>query len=387
MTEMTHELMRSPAGWPADRHRIGLRIRILGAMLLAILPLAGVLAYGIASGRIVIDPPQAALVLVVGALLAFAVTAGTTWIAASLFVLRPTRTLITTARRLAAGDLSARAEHTGSGELGELTRTINEMAEAIERKTTQVESLNARLGQRTRQLEASNEELEAFAYSVSHDLRAPLRGIDGFTRIIIEEHGESLPEDAQRYLRLVRDNARQMGDLVDGLLAFSRLGRRAMHLQPVEPATLARKAVEALRPEFEDRPVDIRIDESMPTCTADAVLLQQVFTNLIGNAIKYARGRDPAVIEVGWHPSPTGAATYFVKDNGQGFDMRYAHKLFGVFQRLHRAEDYEGSGIGLALVQRIVQRHGGRIRAEAEVGRGATFSFVIDHFEGDTDGT
>lgn len=371
------------------RHGFGLRARILGVILLAKLPVTGFLLYGITSKHVVIEPPQAVLIFAIGILLAFAATAGTAWLVISLFVLRPTRTLTATARRLAAGDLSARAGYRGSGELGELARTIDEGSDAIERKTSQIESLNEQLAQRTRQLETSNEELEAFAYSVSHDLRAPLRGIGGFTRILIEEYATDLPEDAARYLNLIEDNTQQMGGLVDGLLAFSRLGRRAMHPQPVEPAALARQALDGLHPELEGRPMDIRIDETMPFFDADPILIQQVFANLLGNAIKYSRGRDPAIIEVGWHPTPEGTPAYFVRDNGHGFDNRYVHKLFGVFQRLHRAEEYEGSGIGLALVQRVVHRHGGRIWAEGELDRGATFSFTIEDaqgIEGEKDG-
>lgn len=220
-------------------------------------------------------------------------------------------------------------------------------------------------------LEAANKELGAFSYSVSHDLRAPLRAMDGFARILVEDYGPHLDPQAQRYLHLVRDNARQMGQLVDDLLGFSRLGRQPLKKQPVAPGELVRQALAELREEQEERGIELKIGE-LPPCQADPALLRQVFVNLLSNALKYTRDREKAVIEVGWREG-----AYFVRDNGTGFDMRYAHKLFGVFQRLHRAEEYEGTGVGLAIVQRIVHRHNGRVWAEAELDKGATFYFTI----------
>lgn len=224
-------------------------------------------------------------------------------------------------------------------------------------------------------LEEAVQELEAFSYSVSHDLRAPLRAMDGFSRILAEEHGANLSSEAQRYLRLVRDNAQQMGHLVDDLLAFSRLSRQPLTREWVDPARVARQALAERRDELEGRRLKISIGE-LPACWADPALLKQVVANLLGNALKFTRGREAAEIQVGCSQDGDGSV-YFVRDNGAGFDMRYADKLFGVFQRLHRAEEYEGTGVGLAIVQRIVHRHGGRVWAEGEVGRGATFSFTI----------
>lgn len=224
-------------------------------------------------------------------------------------------------------------------------------------------------------LEEAVQELEAFSYSVSHDLRAPLRAMDGFSRILAEEHGANLSSEAQRYLRLVRDNAQQMGHLVDDLLAFSRLSRQPLTREWVDPARVARQALAERRDELEGRRLKISIGE-LPACWADPALLKQVVANLLGNALKFTRGREAAEIQVGCSQDGAGSV-YFVRDNGAGFDMRYADKLFGVFQRLHRAEEYEGTGVGLAIVQRIVHRHGGRVWAEGEVGRGATFSFTI----------
>jgi PAS domain S-box-containing protein len=227
-------------------------------------------------------------------------------------------------------------------------------------------------------LQAANKELEAFTYSVSHDLRAPLRAMHGFSRILIEDYSAEMPEEAQTYLQLVQDNARQMGRLVDDLLAFSRLGRQPVVKRPVKMADLARQVFDDLQADREGRQVEFTVGD-MPVCDADPGLMRQVFANLIGNALKFTRGQEVAAIEIGTSPkrAEDGEEVIYVRDNGVGFDMAYAHKLFGVFQRLHRAEDYEGTGVGLALVQRIVHRHGGRIWAEAEVDRGATFFIAL----------
>jgi light-regulated signal transduction histidine kinase (bacteriophytochrome) len=225
------------------------------------------------------------------------------------------------------------------------------------------------------ELASANRELEAFSYSVSHDLRAPLRAMDGFSRILLEEYADGLPEDAQRYLRLVRDNATQMGRLIDDLLAFSRLSRQELVRRRVDPAAVARQVMQELAATSDARRVEVQIAELPPT-RADPLLLRQVYANLLGNALKFTRDRDPAVIEVGGLECD-GEAVYTVRDNGVGFDMRYADKLFGVFQRLHRAEDYEGTGVGLAIVQRIIHRHGGRVWAESTPGQGATFFFTL----------
>jgi len=226
------------------------------------------------------------------------------------------------------------------------------------------------------ELRLANQELEAFAYTVSHDLRAPLRAINGFVQILLEEYAAELQGEARRYLGLVAGNAQLMGRLVDDLLRFSRLNRQPMRRQPVETRRVVDRALEQLRSSIEDRPVEISIGQ-LPPCRGDANLLEQVFVNLVGNGIKYSRGRTPARIEIGSRADADGQTVYFVKDNGTGFDMNYAHKLFGVFQRLHRSEDYEGTGVGLAIVQRIVHRHGGRIWPEAEVDHGATFFFTL----------
>jgi len=235
--------------------------------------------------------------------------------------------------------------------------------------------LEARVRARTAELEAANHELEAFSYSVSHDLRAPLRAIQGFARILLDTYAPSLPDQAQHYLHLVVDSAQHMGQLIEDLLAFSRMSRQPLTKQPVALAALVRQVLQDLRPLQGARHIDVCMG-TLPLCQADPALLKQVMSNLLANALKFTSRRAAAVIEVGWRQEQ-GEAIYFVKDNGAGFDMAYADKLFGVFQRLHRADEYEGTGVGLAIVQRIIHRHGGRIWAEAAVEQGATFSFTL----------
>jgi len=257
-----------------------------------------------------------------------------------------------------------------------------ERAERAEKEARRLAAeLEHRVKERTVELEAANKELEAFAYSVSHDLRSPLRAIDGFSQILLKEYVQTLPEKPQHYLQMVCDNARQMGRLIDDLLRFSRTGRQSVQLLSVSPQQLVEQCLEELRPEREGRRIEIQIKD-LPGCWGDSDLLKQVWLNLLGNALKYTRGRDPAKIEIGSFVRDDGGGArgetvYYVRDNGVGFDMQYASKLFGVFQRLHSAGEFEGTGIGLALVQRIIHRHGGRIWADAKVDQGATFCFTL----------
>ena len=246
------------------------------------------------------------------------------------------------------------------------------------------DEIEQRVAERTAQLATAVQELEAFSYSVSHDLRAPLRAMNGFARILMEDYAPELTEDARHAVRRVHDNAQRMGMLIDDLLAFSRLSRQPLKKQAVAPAAVARQALEDLRAELDGRQVEVHIGD-LPPCHADAALLKQVFVNVLGNALKFTRRRPLACIEVG-SERRDGDTIYFVRDNGVGFDMQYADKLFGVFQRLHRQDEYEGTGVGLSIVQRIIHRHGGRVWAEAEPDTGATFYFTLGEAGGEPAG-
>ncbi len=257
--------------------------------------------------------------------------------------------------------------------LHELDSKRRQAAQAIER-------LNEELKCRSVELEAANKELEAFSYSVSHDLRAPLRHIDGFSKLLLEEHSAELSDQAQHYLSRVRDGARRMGQLVDDLLSLSRVGRQELRWHIVGLNSLVEEVRRDLKPETEGRQIDWKVGP-LPFVECDPALMKQVFANLLSNALKFTRPRAQAVIELGTM-TRDGQDVAFVRDNGVGFSMKYADKLFGIFQRLHRQEDFEGTGVGLATVQRILHKHGGRVWAEGELDKGATFYFVFGEPEG-----
>jgi signal transduction histidine kinase len=241
-------------------------------------------------------------------------------------------------------------------------------------------SLELRVKARTSELEDSNRELEAFSYSVSHDLRSPLRSIDGFSRMVLEENEGRLAPDSVRKLGIIQAGAQQMGMLIDDLLSFSRLGRVELKKRRVFTDGVVAEVIAELKQENPKRNIEFVIQE-LPACYADPILIRQVFRNLLGNAVKFSRLRPAARIEVGSIPDiPANdhTVTFFIKDNGAGFDMRYIDKLFGVFQRLHRTEDFPGTGVGLALVKRIVERHGGKVWAEGAVDAGATFYLTLE---------
>jgi PAS domain S-box-containing protein len=226
------------------------------------------------------------------------------------------------------------------------------------------------------ELQSAVKELDAFSYSVSHDLRAPLRAIDGYSQIVLKQCGPLMSEEQRRYLQRVRDNTVQMGHLVDDLLTLSRLGRQPLARQLVSTGTIVEEVLRDVRQQVAGRSVQVSVGE-LPPVWGDPGLLKQVFMNIIDNAFKYTRLRDDAVVEIDSRRMGD-EQVFIVRDNGVGFDMQYADKLFDVFQRLHRAEDFAGTGVGMAIVQRIVQRHGGRVWAEAVVDRGATFYFTTE---------
>lgn len=271
------------------------------------------------------------------------------------------------ANRIAAGELGHRIRLPGADELAGLGRSFDGMAE--------------RLGATIGQLEDSNRELEAFSYSVSHDLRAPLRHVSGFVDLLSEHAAERLDARSLEYLAVIRRAAQNMGQLIDDLLAFSRIGRAPLAPGPVQLRPMIDEIVAELSGTERHAPEVVWRISELPEVVADAAMLRLVWTNLIDNALKFTRDRPVAHVEIGARDG-AGGPEFFVKDDGVGFDMRYAGQLFGVFQRVHRQDEFEGTGVGLANVKRIVLRHGGRVGAEARVGEGATFWFSLPRSPG-----
>jgi light-regulated signal transduction histidine kinase (bacteriophytochrome) len=250
-------------------------------------------------------------------------------------------------------------------ELKSAQRDIAELNRGLEEKITK----------RTEQLRQTNKELEDFSYSVSHDLRAPLRIIDGFGQILIEDYAGRLDEEGQQTIAVIMSNARKMGKLIDDLLQFSKTGKSELKTERVDMNSLVREVIQELKAGGMPIPGQLK-QYKLGIAQGDGAMLKQVWVNLISNAIKYSGKKEQPLIEIG-QAEKDGRRSYFVKDNGAGFDMKYAGKLFGVFQRLHSEEEFEGTGVGLALVQRIIVRHGGTIRAEGKLNEGASFYFTL----------
>jgi signal transduction histidine kinase len=244
------------------------------------------------------------------------------------------------------------------------------------RKTKALNEANRILNRRNAELVAANEELEAFSYTVSHDLRAPLRHVSGYAEILREHAQSTLDDKGRRYVDLIQESAARLGDLIDRFLAFARMGRADIHITSVDMNNLVHDVCKDLQSETAGRSIEWQIG-NLPMVQADVDMMRQVWFNLISNAIKYSRPRDPARIEIGCDTTQPAEFVFHVRDNGVGFSMQYATKLFGVFQRLHRESEFEGTGIGLANVRRIISRHGGRTLAEGIVNGGATISFTL----------
>jgi signal transduction histidine kinase len=285
---------------------------------------------------------------------------------------------------------SIRASPAGQeNEIAVLIDAFNEMLNQVQERDAALQAARDQLEQRvelrTAQLEAVNKELESFTYSVAHDLRAPLRHIQGFSDALIEDVGDQLDPGARKYLNSIVDSTRRMDQLIHDLLGLAQLGRQELRLRPVGLNSLAQDVVGDLDLETKGRNILWRMGD-LPIVDCDPGLMKQVLYNLLSNAVKYTRPRDPAIIETG-QTTLGGRRVLFVRDNGVGFNMKYSHKLFGVFERLHRREEFEGTGVGLATVQRIIHKHGGRIWAEAAIDRGTTFFFTIGSGETDLNPT
>ena len=287
-------------------------------------------------------------------------------------ITRPLNKLTEAASAIAGGNYSSFVEVDRGDELGKLARAFNSMAVQVRNAQQDMEK---KIIERTDQLETVNKELESFSYSVSHDLRAPLRAVNGYAQMLKEDYGAQLEPEASRRMNKIIDSAKKMGQLIDDLLAFSRLGRKELTKMNFSMNEMVSEIYEELKKNEDHRDITFNIN-NLPLSFADSITMKQVWINLISNSLKYAKRKEKTIIEIG-SQIKEDEIIYYIKDNGAGFDMRYADKLFGIFQRLHSNEEFEGTGVGLAIVQRIISKHGGRIWAEGKVNEGATFYFSL----------
>ena len=293
---------------------------------------------------------------------------------------KPILALATAAKAISDNhDYSVRAVKIENDEIGSLTDAFNQMLRQIQEQNQALSEFNQNLEskviERTAELNAANKELESFSYSISHDLRAPVRAINSYINIFSEDYGEQFDVEGKRLINIVSNNSRKMGMLIDDLLAFARLSRKDLIKSNFSMKDVVAEVWEDLSKMETPRNIEFILNE-LPDTYAERVTIQQVWINLISNALKYSRKTEQAVIEIGWEQEDN-TVVYFIKDNGNGFDMEYYNKLFGVFQRLHSQEEFEGTGVGLAIVQRIIEKHDGKIWAQSKVNEGATFYFSI----------
>ena len=294
-------------------------------------------------------------------------------------VSRRVEKIVDASKRFAAGDLNARVHLHGSDELAELGHAFDYMAGQRKEAQEALSQLNAelerRVAQRTAELETAIYDLENFNYSASHDLRIPLRAIDGFSKILLDEHSQQLDAEGKRLLNVVRDSSKKMAQFIDDMLAFSRTGRMVMTPVEINMDELVQEVMEELKPATAGREFEFEINK-LPHTIADRAMMRQVFVSLLSNAIKFSRPKEAPRIQVGAFIKDD-ETVYYVRDNGVGFDMQYVGKLFGVFQRLHSVTEFEGTGIGLVIVKRIINCHGGRVWAEGKVNEGAAIYFTL----------
>jgi signal transduction histidine kinase len=310
------------------------------------------------------------------------IVAAATFFLMALISYRMIRRMVTSLRelsdgveRLARGDFSREIEVSPGDEIGDLAREANRTATRLREFRDQTQSMLAEVQRQARAAETANKELEAFSYSVSHDLRAPLRAIDGFSQALVEDEADKLSREAREHLDRIRGGAQRMGELIDDLLRLSRVSRGEFHRDTVNVSDLATQVLAELRRRDPARTVELIVQDDA-SAFADSRLVRILLENLLGNAWKFTGKASAPRIEFGVK-TEGGERVFFVRDNGAGFDMKYVNRLFGAFQRLHRENDFPGTGIGLATAQRIVLRHGGRIWVEAEIGRGAAFYFTL----------